>query len=143
MELARLASNKQASNKQLAPQGPFWSAEQKGSQNREKKKLPRYSGWFSAIFSGTTFFRSDPQVVAKSDLLGFWPVLDRGHLEKFRVRVKNRKTRFPGARGPFGKKNRPPQKFHPGIAPFCEFFPFRRPDPQGREILKYWQPLGT
>ena len=38
-------------------------------------------------------------MVAKGDLLGFWPVLGRGHLEKFRAQVKNGKTQFPGARG--------------------------------------------
>ena len=43
-------------------------------------------------------------MVAKGDLLGVWPVLGRGHLEKFRARVKNGKTQFPDARGPEIKK---------------------------------------
>ena len=50
--------------------------------------------------------RSDPKVVAKGDLLGFWPVCGRGHLKKFWARVKNGKTQFPVARGPkIAKKN--------------------------------------
>ena len=103
----------------------------------EKKMLPRYPGWFSATFLEHLFFRLDPQVVAKGDLLGFWPVLGRGRLEKFRARVKNGKTQFPGARGTFGGKIRPPQKFLPEIAQlFCSLC-FDRTAPQGREIAKY------
>ena len=83
------------------------------------------------------FFRSDPQVVAKGDLVGFCPVLGRGHLEKFRALVKNGKTRFPGPRGTFGGGNRPPQKFLPKIAHLFYNLRFGRPDPQGREIAKY------
>ena len=60
---------------------------------------------FRNFLGNNFFFRSDPQVVAKGDLLGFWPILGRGHLEKFRARAKNRKTQFPGARGTFGGKN--------------------------------------
>ena len=77
------------------------------------------------------FFRSDPQVVAKGDLLGFWPVLGRGHLEKFRARVKNGKPRFPGARGTFGGKIRLPQKFLPEIAQLFL-----------RQVLADWTPRG-
>ena len=39
------------------------------------------------------FFRSDPQVGTKGDLLGFWPVLGCGHLEKFQAQ-KQKKTQF-------------------------------------------------
>ena len=62
----------QASKQQLAPQGPFWSVEQKGPRNRGKKMLPRFLGWFSATFSGTIFLRSDPHVVGNGDLLVLW-----------------------------------------------------------------------
>ena len=63
--------------------------------------LPRYAGWFSTTFSGTIFFRADPQVVTKGDLLGFWPVLGRGALREIPgPSQKTEKTQFPGARGP-------------------------------------------
>ena len=105
----------QATSNTLAPKGPFWSAEQKGSQNRRKKVTTLSGGCFAASFSGTTFFWSDPQVVAKGDLLGVWPVLGRQHLENFRAQVKNRKTRFPGARGTFGGKSVRPKSFSPKL----------------------------
>ena len=81
----------------------------------------------------------------------FWPVLGGGHLVKFRARAENRKTQFPGARGTFGEKNRPPQKFLPKSVQLFYILRFDRPDPQGQEIAKYWgfrpfglgQPLGT
>ena len=138
MELARLASNKQArSNKQqLAPQGPFWCAGQKGSQNREKKGLPRHPGWFSAPFSGTNFFRSDLQVVAKGGLLSFWPVLGRGRIEKFSPRAKNKKTQFPGARGTLGGGDPSTQKFLPKIPLFFLHFAFSPTGPRGARNRK-------
>ena len=68
----------------------------------------------------------------------FWPVMGGGHLGKFRARAENRKTRFPGARGTFGEKNRPPQKFLPKSAQLFYILRFDRPDPQGQEIAKYW-----
>ena len=55
--------------------------------------------------------------------------------EKFRA--KNRKTQFPRARGTFGRKLRPPQKFLPKSAQLFYTLRFDRPDPQGREIAKY------
>ena len=79
----------------------------------------------------------DPQVVARGDLLGFWPFLGGGHLEKFRARFKNRNARFPGAKGTFGGRIRPPQKFLPKIAQLFYILRFGRADPQGREIAKY------
>ena len=79
--------------------GPFWSAEQKGPKNR-KKCYHAIRDNFPQLSREQLFFRSDPQVGAKGDLLGFWPVLGRGHAEKFRAQVENRKTQFSGARGP-------------------------------------------
>ena len=67
--------------------------------------LPRYLGWFSATVSGTTFCVVGPPPVENGDLVGCWPVLGLGHLEKFWAWAKNRKTQFPGARGTFGEKN--------------------------------------
>ena len=76
-------------------------------------------------------------MVAKGDSLGFWPVLGRGHLEKFRAQAKNGKTRFPGARATFGKKLRPAQKFLPKNAQLFYILRFGRPNPQWRPIAKY------
>ena len=66
----------------------------------------------------------------------FWPRAAPGHLGKFQA--ENRKTPFPGARGTFGEKNRPPQKFLPKIAQLFYILRFNRPDTQRREIAKYW-----
>ena len=56
-------------------------------------------------FLGNNFFSVGPPTVGNGDLVVFWPVLGRRHLEKFWDWAKNRKTRFPGARGPkFEKK---------------------------------------
>ena len=87
----------------------------------------------------------------KSQNTGFFGPFGLGscHLEKFRA--ENRKMQFPGARGTFGGKIRPPQKFLPEIAQLFYILRFRRPDPQGRETAEYcffrplWprQPLGT
>ena len=49
---------------------------------------------------GTTFISVGPRLVGNGDLVVFWPILGCGPLEKFRARTKNRKTQFPGARGP-------------------------------------------
>ena len=46
--------------------------------------------------------------------------------------------KFPGARGTFEEKIRPPQKFLPRIAELFYILGFGRPDPEGREIAEYW-----
>ena len=66
----------------------------------------------------------------------FWPRAAPWHLDGFQV--EHRKTRFPGARGTFRKKKRPPQKFLPKIAQRFYILCFDRPDAQGQEIAKYW-----
>ena len=66
------------------------------------------------------------------DLLGVWPVLGRGHLEKFRTQAKNGKTQSPGARGTFGGKIRPPQNFLPEIAQLFYILCFGRLDRTAR-----------
>ena len=133
MELARLASKQQAaSSKQLALQGPFWAPEQQGPRN-QKKMVPRYPGRFSATFSGTSFF-----LVGNGDSLGLWPVLGRGHIEKFRARAVNGKAQFPGARGTFrGKVS--PRNCAATFLPFA-FWPT---GPQAQEIAKYGQKITT
>ena len=73
---ASLASSKQ----QASSTGPFLVRRAEGVPKSKKKKLPHYPGWFSATVLGTTFFGgSDPHVVGNVDLLGFWPILGRGH----------------------------------------------------------------
>ena len=136
MELARLASNKQASKQHASSTGPLLVRRE--GVPKSKESITTLSGIIFRNFLGNNFFRSDPQGVAKGYLLGVWPVLGRGHLEKFWARVKNGKTQFPGARGTFGEKIRQPQKFLPKIAHFFYILGFGRPAPQGREIAKYW-----
>ena len=90
-----------ASKQQLAPQGPRATEVPKS-----KKMLPHYPGCFSATFSGISFFPVGPPPVGNGDLVVFWPILGCGHLEKFGDWAINRKTQFPGARGPeTGKKS--------------------------------------
>ena len=116
MELARLAS-KQAASNQATKQASSLSRPQssRGSQN-PKKNVAMLSGMVFCHFLGETLsFWSVPHVVQNVDLLGFWPVLGGGQLEKFRDRAETRKPQFPGARGTFAKKNRPSQNFLPKI----------------------------
>ena len=46
-------------------------------------------------------------MAGNGDLVGVWPVLGLGHLEKFRAWAENRKTQYPGARGPEPEKKVP------------------------------------
>ena len=84
-------------------------------------------------FLGINFFSIGPPAVGNGDLVVFWPVSGLGHFEKLRARAKDTKMQFPGARGTFGEKIWPPQKFLPEIAQLFYVFRFARPDPQGRE----------
>ena len=60
-----------------------------------------------------------------------------GHLEKFWDWAKNRKTQFPGARGPKIEKKRY-HTIRDGCPQLFYILRFDRLDPQGREITKYW-----
>ena len=126
MELACLAS------KQASSAGPFLGPRASGVP-KSKKMLPRYPGWFSATLSGTAFFSVGPPPVRNGDLVVFWPVLGRGHLEKFRDWAKNRKTQFPGARGPeIGKTCY--HAIRDGCLQLFWILRFARPDPEGRPL---------
>ena len=137
MELARLASGKQqaASSKQAtSPAGPFPGPKATGVP-KSKKNVTTLSGTVSRNFLGNNFFSVGPP---DGDLLGFRPVLGRGHLGEFGARAENRKTQFPGPGGTFRGEIRPLQKFLPEIAQFFYVLCFGRPDPHRREIAKYW-----
>ena len=100
MELARLTSNKQqASNKQASSAGPFL-VHRAERVPKSKKNVTTLSKMVFHNCLGNNFFLVGPPPVGNGDLVGFWPILGRGHLEKFRAWAKNRKTQFPGARGP-------------------------------------------
>ena len=79
----------------------------------------------------------------------FWPRAAPWHLEKFRV--ENRKTRFPGARGTFGKKTGRPQIFSQKLRNFFTLCVLTDPTPRGRKSQNtgfsgpsgLGQPLGT
>ena len=86
------------------------------------------------LFGWTPTGRSETMIYG--DLVVFWPVLDLGHLEKFRAWAKNRKTQFSGARSTFGENIRPPQKYLPEIAQLFYTVCFGRPEPQGKENRK-------
>ena len=72
-------------------------------------------------------------MVGNSDLLGFWPVLGRRHVEKLRAWAENGKTELGGLLG--GKFVRP-KTFSPKLRNFFTFCILA--DPHGREIAKYW-----
>ena len=63
----------------------------------EKNRYHAIRDGFYAIFSETTFCPVGPHVVGNRDLVGFSPVSGLG---EFRARAGNRKTQFPGSRGP-------------------------------------------
>ena len=69
MELARLASIKQQTT---SPAGPFLRPRATGVPE-SKKMLPRYTGWFSATFSGASFFPVGPALAGNGDLVVFGP----------------------------------------------------------------------
>ena len=60
-------------------------------------------------------------MAAKGDLLGFWPVSGRGHLEKFRARVKNGKRDFPDLGALLGEKFVHPKSFSQNLRNFFTF----------------------
>ena len=131
MQLARLASSKQ----QLAPQGPFRPPGQQGSQI-EKKNVTTLSGMGFRNFLGyRVFFLVGPPPVGNGDLVVFWPVLGRGHLEKFRARAGKRKTQFPVARGP--KTELFYRVVRHGCPQLAYSLRFDQLDAHGRENTKY------
>ena len=132
MELARLAC------KQASPAGPFLGprALTEGVQ-KSKKNVTTLSGRVFRNFLGYSFFsRSDPHVVGNGDLVGVWPVLGLGHLEKSQAQSENRKTQCPSARGPETGGGKLPRC--PGwlSATFSQFM-FNRPNPHGRDNATY------
>ena len=104
MELARLASKQAASKQQASSAGPFLRPGATGVPKLKKKCNHAIRDGFPQLSRGQFFVRLEPHVVGNGDLLGFGPVLGRGHLEKFRAQAKNRKTQFPDARGPKTEK---------------------------------------
>ena len=141
MELLASKQQQAASSKQQAScAGPFLVAEQKGSQNPRKKCYHAIRDGFAQLSQEQLLFRSDPHVVGNNDLLGFWPVLGRGHLEKFRARAENRKTQFPGAKGTFGRENPSAPDVSPkNCATFLHFafWPTGPPRAGNRKILVF------
>ena len=84
VELARLASNKQASSA-----GPFLARRAEGVP-KSGKNVTKLSGMVFHNFGMVLLVGPPP--VRNGNLVGFWPILGRGHLEKFRALAKNRKT---------------------------------------------------
>ena len=78
----------------------------------------------------------EPPPVENGDLVVFWPVLGRGHLEKIRAWVNNRKSQFSGARGSEIEKIVTTLSGMV-VRNFFYILHFGRPDPPGREIAKY------
>ena len=85
--------------------------------------------------NGNNFFFGRTPPVRNGNLVVLWPVMGLGHLEKFQARAENRKTQFPGARGPEMKKKF--LRIWDGFPQLFYNLCFGRPSPQGREIAKY------
>ena len=139
MEPARLVpSNKQAATSNQLHRALSGPQGRGGVPKSTKKCYHAIRDGFPQLFREQLFFGRTPRWSqgGRGDLLGLGPVLGRGHVEKFRARVKNRKTRLPGARGTFGGEIRPPQKFLPEVAQLFCILRFGRADPDGREIAK-------
>ena len=92
-----MSSKQHATSKKLASRSP-----------KIEKNVTTLSGFVCRSCLGNNFFVVGPPPVGNSDLVGFGPILGRRYLEKFRYRAKNRKTQFPGARGPETEK----KKYH-------------------------------
>ena len=88
MEPARLAS------KLASSAGPFLGLRATGVPKSEKMLL-RYPGWFSATFSGTTFFRSDPHRSEKVISWYFGPFWAAGTRRISGIGPKTAKHNFP------------------------------------------------
>ena len=128
MELARLASNKQ----QASAAGPFLGP-RATRVPKSKKSYHAVRDGFPQLSREQIFFWSDPHVVGSGHLLGFWPVLGRGHLEKSRARAENRKTQFPGTSGTFGKQSVRPKIFSPKLRNCFTFCVLAERTPTGRK----------
>ena len=93
------------------------------------------TGWFSATFSGPTFFPVASPLVGNGDLVGFWQYLGPGRLDQFRARAENKKTQFPGARGPeTGKSNFLGNNFFLGWSDQCVV--------RNGDLVVFWPVLG-
>ena len=103
-------------------QGHFWGA------NLSARKVSPQN---CASFLHFVFWPTGPpgREIAKYRVSRpFWPRAAPWHWQKFRA--ENRKTQFPGARGTFGEKICPLQKFLPEIAQLVYILRFGRPDPR-------------
>ena len=134
MDLARLASNKQASK--LAPQGHFWAPEQKGSQNRENKCYHAIQDGFlqlshEQIFPGRTPTWSETVIYGV-----FGPFWAAGTWRNSGPGRKTAKRNFPELGALLGGKSVRPKSFSPKLRNFFFIFRFGRTDLNGREIAK-------
>ena len=131
MKPVRLASKPQASSRA----GPFLGPRATGVPESKKKCYHAIRDGFPQVLRNNFFFGRTP-LVGNSDVVVFWPVLGLGHLDKFRAQAENRKTQFPGTRGPEIEK----KSYHAvrdGCPQLFYVLRFGRPDPQGRKIAKY------
>ena len=119
-----------------------------GKKPDTQKFLPKTAQLFYIL----CFDRPDPQGREIAKYWGFrpfWPRAAPWHLEKFRA--ENRKTRFPGARSPFGKKTRTPKSFSRKLRNIFTFCVLTDRTPRGGKSQNtvflgpfgLGQPLGT
>ena len=78
--------------------GPFLVRRAERVPKSEKNVTTLSVMVFRNFLRNNVFFGQTP--AGNGNLMVFWPVLGRGYLEKFRDWANNRKTQFPGARGP-------------------------------------------
>ena len=108
---------------------------QKPSPEIEEKKLPRYSGWLSQKKIHFMFCPTGPPGAGNREIQGFWAILAFGTQRNHGLGLKNGK--MPGARGPeIEEKNY--HAIRDGCPQLFHCLCFDRPDPQERELAKYW-----
>ena len=125
MELARLATSKQQATRntqQASSTGPFLVRRAEGVLKSKKNVTTPSRIIFRNFLGNNFFFGLTPRWSQRVVYWGFGLFWAAGHLEKFRARVKNGKTEFPGARGTFGGKSVSAPKFSPNnCATFLHF----------------------
>ena len=145
-----MSSKQQASNKQLAPQGPFWAPEQKRSRNRKKCYHGIRDG-FPQLSRDFFFFSRTPRWSQSVIYWGFGLFCAAGTYRNFGPRSKTEKRNFPELEALLGKKSVHPKSFSQKWHNFFTVCVFAERTPRGGKSQNIGfvcpfglgQPLGT
>ena len=95
--------------------------------------LPRYLGWFSAIFLEQAFFSVGPSPGGNGDLVVFLPVLALGTYKNYGPGRKTRKSNFPVLGALLGGKSGRPKSFSRKLRNFFMSSVLADQTPRGRK----------